>query len=161
MRALFRYSRYGFAAAALLALATLQVSGAVSFFGLVPNLVLSALVALLFYFESFGEILLLSGAALGVLNWTRGVSWELVAFAGAVCAVFVLKRFSHWHFIIETALLAGAAAIVFALLADPAYLFLFPARFGVELLYVELAAFLSLGVLMLVYGPPQNETRRA
>src|SRR3989344_1767862 len=105
MRALFRYSRYGFAAAALLALATLPGSGAVS--------------------------------------------------------VFVLKRFSHWHFIIETALLAGAAAIVFALLADPAYLFLFPARFGVELLYVELAAFLSLGVLMLVYGPPQNETRRA
>ena len=151
-----QYFRYGFAMFVLIALTALQASGVVSFFGIVPNLALSALVALFFYFKSFGEILLFSGAAASVLNWTRGIPWELAAFLAAVAAAFLLKKLTPWHVVLELAFLAGAASLLFALFADVSYPFSFPWRFGVELLYAELAAFLSLGLLMLFYGAPQE-----
>lgn len=161
MTNLFRHSsRYGLAAVLVLSLAALQTSGIFSFFGIVPNLALGALVALLFYFGSFAEVLLLAALAAAALNWTHGIPWELAAFLGAVSAAFILKKVTPWHFVVEAALVSGAAALVFALLADPAYPFLFPGRFGVELLYTVGSAFFVLGLFTLWYGPPQ-ETARA
>lgn len=151
-----RFPHYAFAAVLLLVLAALQTSGAVTLFGIVPNLALGALIALLFYFDSFAGILLLSALAAAALNWTSGIPRELIAFLSAVSAAFVLKRLSRWHFALDVALLAGSAAVIFALLADPSYPFSFPARFGVELLYTELAAFFFLGFLSSLYGAPQT-----
>ena len=151
-----QFLRYGFASAAVLVFAALQVSGTFSFFGIVPNLALSMLIALLFYFSSFAEVLLLSALAVFVLNWERGLSWELVAFLFALPTAFLAKRLMPWHFMLETAILVFLAFGIFAFLADPAYPLLFPVRFGVEFLYAEASAFFSLALLALWYGAPQE-----
>lgn len=148
--------RYGFALSAVLVASALQVSGSFSFFGIVPNLALGILIALLFYFDSFAEILFFAALAAFMLNWAGGLPWELVALMGAVGAAFVLKRITLWHRLVEIAFLAGAATALFVLIADPPYLFLFPGRFGIELLYAEVFAFISLGLLTLWYGPVLN-----
>ncbi|MDP3947682.1 MAG: hypothetical protein Q8Q41_03265 [bacterium] len=155
----YQFLRYGFASVAVLVFAALQVSGIFSFFGIVPNLALGVLIALLFYFSSFAEILFFSTLAMSVLNWERGLPWELVAFFSALTAAFLVKRLLPWHFLLETAILVFLAFGIFAFFADPAYPLLFPGRFGVEFLYAEASAFLSLALLALWYGPVGNSKK--
>jgi len=148
-------SRYGGAILLLAFFGGLQAA-AVSLFGLVPNLVLGAMVALLFYFSTVGEIAIFSAAMIPLLNWDRGLPPELLALPLAVAAAFFAKKILPWHFLIDAAVLSALSFTLFVALADPAYAVLFPARVAVEFLYAEAAAFLALGLLALWYGTPQE-----
>ncbi|MBI2037058.1 MAG: hypothetical protein HYT14_01725 [Candidatus Liptonbacteria bacterium] len=148
-------SRYGGAILLLAFFGGLQAA-AVSLYGIVPNLVLGAIVALLFYFSSAVELAVFSAAAAFLLNWDQGFPQELLALLLAVAAAFFVKKFLPWHFLIDTAALSALSFTLFVAFADPWYAVSFPARVAVEFLYAEAAAYAALGLLALWYGTPQE-----
>lgn len=152
MPLLFRYG----GAILLLALFGGLQAAAFSLYGLVPNLILGAMIALLFYFSNAAEVAVFFAAAASLLNWDRGLSPELLALLLAAAAAFFVKKILPWHFLIDAAALSALSFALFVALADPWYAVLFPARVAVEFLYAEAAAYAALGLLALWYGTPRE-----
>jgi hypothetical protein len=161
MKILHFLKRYAFAFSLLFLLILLQISGKLLFFGLVPNLALGALVAFLPYFASYLEMFFFVVLGVVLLNWSGGLSLELVAFCGAILGAHLLRKVMvskvmALNPVFETIILAAVASALFYFLADISYTILFPWRFAIDLLYTEAVALFVLGILWIIYGSPQK-----
>lgn len=99
-----------------------QNTGFFSIFGIKPNLLLTAVIALSFFVSDFliYSSFVIMGAIL--LAFTGGFWAEQLIFAALALAIFPICRYLRWQPIFNNLLLIGAGTILFYLLSSPTFL---------------------------------------
>lgn len=147
---------YSVAAVLILVLAMLQGTGMLAVRGILPELALAGLVLAMFFGAPLWFLFTLMFLALSGLVWQTGIPREFYAFSGAFLAALGLKRILPWHALFEAPIAIAAAVLVFVLLADPRYLFTYPARMASEMLLTLASGIIIFCFFVLAYGFPRE-----
>ena len=123
--------RYAFL---VLAAGFLQHSPLLNAFGVKPNLILIALVALSFVATKAQQYIVLLMVGLAVMQFRDAPETELLALGILAFAAFVVGRRLPWRWIFNNGILLAVATVAFYLLTQSSFLYTHGVSVAVELL---------------------------
>lgn len=100
----------------------LQNTGFFVAFGIKPNLLLVAMVAISFFIKDIWTYLSFVLAAVVLVIVGGGIALEQIVLAGLGLAAFPVGRYLHWQPFFNNFLMIGAGTVLFYLLTAPAFL---------------------------------------
>lgn len=91
-------------------------------FGIKPNLLLIALVAISFFIKGIQAYLNFVLASIMLSSVSGGISTEQIVLAGLALAAFPAGRYLHWQPVFNNFLIIGVATALFYLFTAPAFM---------------------------------------
>ena len=112
----------------------------VVFNGVKPNLVLAALIVLIFYERSLGSYLILVFVSLAFLNYSALISKEVAVFGLLMLSAFYFKKYLSENLFLYSFFLTAILTSLFYLIIDPKFIFYNFNIFSLELMYNVVAS---------------------